>query len=48
MMLGTLIQHEFLVTRDWPFGSAISFLLMSLVLLVGIPLFKRQKIVGGS
>ena len=48
MMLGTLIQHEFLVVRDWPFGSAISFLLMSLVLVVGIPLFKGQKIVGES
>ena len=48
MMLGTLIQHEFLVVRDWPFGSAISFLLLLLVLLVGIPLFKGQKIVGES
>ena len=48
MMLGTLIQHEFLVVRDWPFGSAISFLLMSLVLLVGIPLFRGKKIFGES
>ena len=48
MMLGTLIQHEFLVVRDWPFGSAISFFLMSLVLLVGILLFKGKKIFGES
>jgi len=48
MMLGTLIQHEFLVVRDWPFGSAISFILMALVLLVGIPLFNGKKIVGES
>ena len=32
MMLGNLIQHEFLVVRDWPFGSAVSFVLMAVVL----------------
>lgn len=31
MMVGNLIQHEYLVIRDWPFGSAISFVLMALV-----------------
>ncbi|WP_342349379.1 ABC transporter permease [uncultured Nitrospira sp.] len=34
MMLGTFIQQEFLVARDWPFGSALSFGLMGSVLLV--------------
>lgn len=33
MMVGNLIQHEYLAMRDWPFGSAISFVLMGLVLL---------------
>jgi spermidine/putrescine transport system permease protein len=33
MMIGNLIQHEYLVMRDWPFGSAISFVLMAIVLL---------------
>jgi spermidine/putrescine transport system permease protein len=33
MMAGTLIQHEYLVIRDWPLGSAFSFLLMGLVVL---------------
>ena len=33
MMVGSLIQHEYLVVRDWPFGSAISFVLMAVVLL---------------
>lgn len=33
MMLGTLIQQEMLVARDWPLGSALSVLLMALVLL---------------
>ena len=46
MMLGTLIQHEFLVVRDWPFGSAISFLLMACVLIVSLPLFKRRRFWG--
>ena len=34
MMIGNLIQHEFLVARDWPLGAAISCVLMLLV--VGI------------
>lgn len=33
MMVGNLIQHEFLVARDWPFGSALSLVVMALVLL---------------
>ncbi len=33
MMVGNLIQHEYLVVRDWPFGSAVSFVLMTVVLL---------------
>jgi spermidine/putrescine transport system permease protein len=32
MMVGTLIQHEFLVVRDWPLGSAFAFVLMATVL----------------
>jgi spermidine/putrescine transport system permease protein len=35
MMVGNLIQHEYLVVRDWPFGSAVSFVLMAFVL-VGV------------
>jgi spermidine/putrescine transport system permease protein len=31
MMVGTLIQHEYLVVRDWPFGSAASLVLMAAV-----------------
>lgn len=34
MMIGTLIQQEFLVSRDWPFGSALSFGLMGSVLMM--------------
>ena len=32
MMIGTLIQQEFLVSRDWPFGSAIGFIMMAIML----------------
>lgn len=32
MMVGNLIQHEYLVVRDWPLGSALSFVLMGFVI----------------
>jgi spermidine/putrescine transport system permease protein len=31
MMIGNLIQHEYLVVRDWPLGSALSLVLMVVV-----------------
>jgi len=42
MMVGNLIQHEYLVVRDWPLGSAISFSLMALVLLGVLAYFKTD------
>ena len=42
MMIGNLIQHEYLVVRDWPLGSAISFSLMALVLLGVLAYFKTD------
>jgi spermidine/putrescine transport system permease protein len=41
MMVGNLIQHEYLVIRDWPFGSAISFVLMAVVVLSVLAYIKR-------
>lgn len=32
VMIGNLIQQQFLTARHWPFGSAISFVLMAVVL----------------
>lgn len=32
MMVGNLIQHEYMVARDWPLGSALSLLLMLVVM----------------
>ncbi len=34
MMIGTLIQQEFLMSRDWPFGAALSFGLMGTALML--------------
>jgi spermidine/putrescine transport system permease protein len=33
MMIGNLLQQQFLEVRDWPFGSALGFILMVTVLL---------------
>ncbi len=32
MMVGNLVQHEYLVARDWPLGSAISLILMIIII----------------
>ena len=34
MMIGNLIQHQYLKVRDWPFGSALSFILLGAVLIL--------------
>jgi spermidine/putrescine transport system permease protein len=34
MMLGNLIEQQFLSARNWPFGSALAMLVMSVMLLV--------------
>jgi len=31
MMVGNLIQHEYLIARDWPLGSALSIVVLTLV-----------------
>ena len=40
-MLGNLIQHQFGVSRDYPFGAAIS-LVLTLVTLVGMLILRRK------
>jgi spermidine/putrescine transport system permease protein len=40
MMVGNLIQHEYLVVRDWPLGSALSFVLMG-VLIAAMAVYYR-------
>ena len=34
LMLGSLIQLQFASSRNWPFGSAVAMLLLSLVLVL--------------
>ncbi len=34
LMIGNLIKEQFLSARDWPFGSALSFVIMSVVLIL--------------
>jgi spermidine/putrescine transport system permease protein len=43
IMVGNLIENQFLTVRDWPFGSAISLLLMAVVLAAVIIYFKVVK-----
>ena len=46
MMLGNLIQHEFLVIRDWPLGAAASVVLM-LGVLLGVLVWQRYEQTSG-
>lgn len=42
LMIGNLIQNQFIKARDWPFGSALSMLMMA-VILVPILLYLRSS-----
>ena len=41
VMIGNLIQSQFLTARDWPFGSAFSVLLLIVVLGVALVYFRK-------
>jgi spermidine/putrescine transport system permease protein len=43
LMIGNLVQNQFTTARDWPFGSAISLLLMAVVLLLLLWIFRRRE-----
>ena len=43
VMAGNLIQNQFTTARDWPFGSAVSLVLMAIVLLLMIVAMRSQK-----
>jgi spermidine/putrescine transport system permease protein len=43
VMLGNLVQSQFTMARDWPFGAAISLLLMLIVLVVARALGKQSE-----
>lgn len=42
-MIGTLITEQFLTWRNWPFGSAMSFLLMAVMLVGALVYFRVSK-----
>ena len=43
VMIGNLVQNQFTTSRDWPFGSAVSLLLMAIVLAVSLILRRRTE-----
>jgi spermidine/putrescine transport system permease protein len=43
VMVGNLVQNQFTSARDWPFGSAVSLLLMVLVLLVSRAIGRQSQ-----
>jgi spermidine/putrescine transport system permease protein len=42
-MIGNLIQSQFTTARDWPFGSAISLVLMALVMILLLAFLRRDR-----
>jgi spermidine/putrescine transport system permease protein len=42
VLVGNLVQNQFTNARDWPFGAAVSILLMALVTLVVWRLLRRE------
>lgn len=43
VMAGNLIQNQFTTARDWPFGSAVSLILMAIVLVLLILSMRSQS-----
>jgi spermidine/putrescine transport system permease protein len=43
VMAGNLIQNQFTTARDWPFGSAVSLILMATVLVLIVAGMRSQK-----
>ena len=42
LMIGNLIEQQFLAARNWPFGSALSMLVMAVVLTIMLLYIKRM------
>jgi spermidine/putrescine transport system permease protein len=42
VMAGNLIQNQFTTARDWPFGSAVSLILMAVVMVLLIASMRKQ------
>lgn len=47
LMVGNLVEQQFLSSRNWPFGSALSMIIMAVVLTVLLIAVARARKVGG-
>jgi spermidine/putrescine transport system permease protein len=47
MLVGNLIQQQFGTSRDWPFGAALSLVLMILTL-AALGASRRKEHAGGA
>jgi len=43
VMIGNLVQNQFHTARDWPFGSAVSLILMAIVMVLLLAIIRRDK-----
>lgn len=43
IMIGNLVQNQFTAARDWPFGAALSLMLMAVVMAMLMPVLRREK-----
>lgn len=46
LMMGNLIEQQFLSARNWPFGSALAMVIMTVVLIVLLTVVTRSRRVG--
>ena len=47
LMIGNLVEQQFLSARNWPFGSALSMIIMAVVLAVLTLSVTRARKAGG-
>ena len=47
LMIGNLVEQQFLSSRNWPFGSALSMIIMTVVLAVLLVSVTRARKAGG-
>jgi spermidine/putrescine transport system permease protein len=47
LMIGNLVEQQFLSSRNWPFGSALSMIIMAVVLTVLLVAVTRARKAGG-
>ena len=48
LMIGNLVEQQFLSARNWPFGAALSMMIMSVVLLVLLVFVTRTRRAAGE